>query len=99
MLRFESGQRRWDFKFPISIGLDKSSSALHEAISGNIIEVGTLECRINNKLDIRHSELYVFDNLRYPIIHLSKKEMKDVASRNNFYYLLNMTEQLLICKN
>ena len=62
-----------DFKFPISIGLDKSSSALHEAISGNIIEVGTLECRINNKLDIRHSELYVFDNLRYPIIHLSKK--------------------------
>jgi hypothetical protein len=81
-----------DFKFPISIGLDKSSSALHEAISGNIIEVGTLECRINNKLDIRHSELYVFDNLRYPIIHLSKKEMKDIASRNNFYYLLNMTD-------
>lgn len=80
-----------DFKYPICIGLDKYNSALNEAISGNIIEVGTLECRITNKLDITHSELYVFDNLRYPIIHLSKKEMKDVASRNNFYYLLNMT--------
>lgn len=79
-----------DFPYPIEIGLENCNTGLDEATNKFRTGIGA-ECRIIDKLPIKHHDLYIFKNFRFPIAHLTKKEMRLVALKNNFYYLLSMT--------
>ena len=36
-------------------------------------------------------DLEIFKNFRFSICHLTKNEMKEIALKNNFFYILNIT--------
>lgn len=73
--------------YPIEVGLDKCGTGLDEATI-NFREGKGTGCKIVDKLPITHQNLDIFKNFRFPIAHLDKKGMKDIALRNNFYYIL-----------
>lgn len=74
-------------KYPIEIGLDKCGTGLDEATEKFREGYGT-ECKIKDNLPLTHINLEIFKNIRFPIAHLTKKEMKMIALQNNFYFIL-----------
>jgi len=82
------------WKAPLLIGLEKCGTGLDEATSGYRINEGYWEhCKIadESQLPIDQKELWqVFRNLRFPICHLTKEDMKRISldSRNYFYDML-----------
>jgi len=85
MARFSS-----EYKFPIEVGLENCGTGLDEATKGKRIGQGT-SCRIIDKLPIQYKDLEIFKNFRFSICHLTKNEMKEIALKNNFFYILNIT--------
>ena len=85
MARFSS-----EYLYPIEVGLDKCGTGLDEATQNFRIGQG-VDCRLRDDLPIQHLDLKIFQSLRFPIAHLSKADMKDIALKNRFFYILSMT--------
>jgi hypothetical protein len=85
MSRFSS-----DYPFPIEVGLESCGTGLDEATKKYRVGEGT-SCQLKDKLPKDKLELEVFRNLRFPISHITKEEMKLKAIKNNFYHILKMT--------
>lgn len=83
-----------DWPHPLLIGLEKCGTGLDEATSGYRLNEGNWEhCKIAPSaiLPTNQKELWsVFNNLRFPICHLTKEDMKRISldSRNYFYDML-----------
>lgn len=77
-----------DWNKPLLIGLEKCGTGLDEATKG--CRYGKWEnCQIlpETQLPENRTELSIFSNLRFPICHLTKKEMKQVSlDSNNFFF-------------
>lgn len=82
------------FNYPIMIGLEKCNTGLDFATKNH--RYGKWEnCKILpfEKLDNNHKELNIFKKIIFPIVHLTKKDMKQISlnSNNYFYDILYMT--------
>lgn len=89
----------------IEIGLIKTGTSLDYATSGIRSNEGTKNCQIitknklvelnNNPNNInpvkKYDNIDIFRNFRFPIIHMSKVDIKRLASRQKILYLLQMT--------
>ena len=83
-----------DWPYPLLIGLEKCGTGLDEATEGK--RVGKWEkCMIKSlkELPPKERELDIFRNIRFPICHLTKENMKEISldSKNYFYDILLMT--------
>ena len=82
------------FNKNIEVGLEKCGTGLDEATQKVRINEGSMNCRILDKKDLNnigYKYLDIFRNLRFPIVHLSKNDMKIIASEQKLYYILELT--------
>ena len=77
---------------PIEIGLEKCGTGLDEVTQNFRIGIDS-ECRIIDSKDLpsKYRNLEIFQKLRFPISHLNKEEMKNIALRNKYYDVLQLT--------
>ena len=77
---------------PIEIGLENCGTGLDRVTKKYRVGVGE-ECQIvkSSYLPKSHKNLHIFGKLRFPISHLDKKEMKNIALKNNYYDILQLT--------
>ena len=77
---------------PIEIGLEKCGTGLDEATQNFRIGIDS-ECRIIDSKDLppKYRNLEIFQKLRFPISHLNKEEMKNIALHNKYYDVLQLT--------
>ena len=77
-----------DWNNPLLIGLEKCGTGLDEATLG--CRIGKWdECKVlpETQLPNDKKELTIFHNLRFPICHITKEEMKTISlDSNNFFY-------------
>tara|TARA_B100001093_G_scaffold519946_1_gene611612 strand:+ start:2922 stop:3782 length:861 start_codon:yes stop_codon:yes gene_type:complete len=85
MARFAS-----DYPYPIEVGVEKCHIGLDEATQKHRTGKGH-QCQLVQHLPHRYLGLEIFRSFRFPIVHLTKEEMKMNAIKNNFYYLLKMS--------
>lgn len=76
-----------EYPYTIEVGLENCGTGLDEATKKFRIGYGQ-DCKIDSNLTPRYSNLDIFKNLRFPIVHLTKDEMKEISIRNNFYHIL-----------
>ena len=74
----------------LEISVEKCGTGLDHATKGNRIGIGA-ECRIKDNLMPKYQALDVFNKFRYPIIHLTKDNMKRIAHNNGYLDILKMT--------
>lgn len=93
------------YEKPIEVGLEKCSTGLDEATTGIRINEGSKYCQIdslnslinlnnhpdNNYPKKDYTNLDIFRNFRFPIVHLTKENIKRLAARQKVLYLLQMT--------
>lgn len=79
-----------DWQRPVLVGLEQCGTGLDEATQGHRMGEGQWElCQIKSEsmLPSNHKELYqVFRNIRFPICHLTKEEMKLISLRSGSYF-------------
>jgi hypothetical protein len=89
----------------IEIGLIKTGTSLDYASSGIRINEGTKNCQLNNKQELLklnnepnninpikdYGNLDIFRSFRFPIIHMTKEDIKRLSARQKVVYLLQMT--------
>lgn len=89
----------------IEVGLEKCGTGLDEATLQVRINEGTKNCQIcdletlNQLNNVRtnvnpkknYSNLNIFKNFRFPIVHMSKEDVKKFAANQKLLYLLQMT--------
>lgn len=85
MARFAS-----DYPYPIEIGIESSLTGFNNVTIKHRIGKGH-NCQLVQPLPYRYIDLEIFRPFRFPIAHLSKQDMKMIAIKNNFYYLLQMS--------
>ena len=85
MARFAS-----DYEYPIEVGLEKCRTGLDLATYKNRVGVGP-ETQLKPNLEHKYLDLEIFRPFRFPIVHLTKEDMKRIAIKNNFYYILQIT--------
>lgn len=78
------------YPYPIEVGLEKCGTGLDEATVKYRIDKGT-NCRIRDDIALSDDDLRIFSKFRFPIAHLDKKEMREIALKNNFFYILKMS--------
>lgn len=78
-----------EWKQPLYIGLEKCGTGLDAATVSFRINEGTDECSL---VDVHYmpkgyKELDIFQNLRFSVVHLTKRDMKEISldSKNYFY--------------
>lgn len=78
---------------PIHIGLEKCSTGLDKATINQRINEGTDECMVLSKENLKIKQLEIFKNIRFSIVHLTKKDMKNISldSNNYFFNILQLT--------
>ena len=75
----------------VDLPIDKDEYHLHSVIKPY------LESDLNNyqklgiNIPVKFQDIHIFDNCRYPILHLKKDDIKMIAIKNHFYYILKMT--------
>lgn len=74
----------------LEISVEKCGTGLDHATIGNRIGIGA-ECRIKDNLMIKYQPLDVFKKFRFPIVHLTKNDMKQIAENNGYINILKMT--------
>lgn len=76
-----------EYDKPIEVSVENCNTGLDEATKQ--FRIGTdKDCKIMHELPIKYNNLEIFKNFRFPIVHLTKNEMKNIAIRNNFYHIL-----------
>jgi hypothetical protein len=75
------------YPFPIEITIDLNDDGLIKLIENIKIGYGN-HCRINE--DNNCKELKIFENFRFPISHLTTNDLKKIAVKNAFLYILDM---------
>ena len=77
----------------IEVGLEKCGTGLDEATKGIRILEGSKHCQIDmSKLvSIEMQDFDIFKNFRFPIVHLSKEECKNIALKQKNYDILQLT--------
>lgn len=89
----------------IEVGLEKCGTGLDEATNNIRVYEGTKDCQIlnkeellklnshpNNKDPIKdYTNLDIFRNFRFPIVHMTKEDIKRFSARQKLLYLLQMT--------
>lgn len=89
----------------IEIGIINSGNNIDNATSGIRINETTKNCQLISKQDLlklnndpnninpikNYGNLDIFKNFRFPAIHLTKEDIKRLASRQKILYLLQMT--------
>lgn len=83
-----------DFGHPIMISVEKCGTGLDEATNGSLD--GLWENRAvmpEEYLSEKNKNLIIFKNLRFPIIHMTKQQMKNFSLQptSNFYDILQLT--------
>lgn len=75
---------------PIEVGVDKCGTGLDNATRD--VRIGKGEnCKIKDDLKGYEMALDVFKNIRMPIVHLDKKDMYQIATRNGYATILKLT--------
>lgn len=79
-----------DWRRPVLIGLEKCGTGLDEATQGYRMYEGAWEkCQImpERMLPEDHKDLWrVFNNIRFPICHLTKEDMRLISLRSKTYF-------------
>lgn len=89
----------------IEVGLEKCGTGLDEATLQVRINEGTKNCQICNLETLNqlnnmitnvnpkknYANLNIFKNFRFPIVHMSKEDIKKFAANQKLLYLLQMT--------
>lgn len=82
----------------IEVGLENCGTGLDNATKGNRIGYGP-NCRINDNLIPKYKALEIYKKFRFPIVHLTKKQMVTVAKKNGYYNILKNTWSCWFPKN
>ena len=93
MARFSS-----DYEYPIEVGLENCGTGLDEATKFFREDIGT-NCKLKHQLPNKFKDLAIFNNFRFPICHLTKEEMRNIAINYKFFYILQMTWSCWFPKN
>ena len=76
---------------PIEVSIEKDNGRLYTALANRVDGIGE-NCKINiSKLPKNESEYKIFKNLRFPILHLSKKDMLLYAQKHSYDHILKQT--------
>ena len=76
-----------EFNKPIEVGIDNCGTGFDEATKKlRTNENG--ECMIKKELALKDRDMEIFRQLRFPNIHLTKDEMKEISIKNNFYHII-----------
>jgi len=78
-------------KHPIELPIDKDEYYLQKVIKPYLET--SFENHKKLKIDIppKYQNIHIFNNCRFPVLHLNKNNMKTISINNNFYYILKMS--------
>lgn len=82
-----------NFNKNIEVGLEKCGTGLDEATNNIRILEGTKHCQIDMKNISKYNktDFEIFKNFRFPIVHLTKQDCKNIAVKQNIYNILQLT--------
>ena len=86
------------FPHTIEVGLEDCRTGLNKATAGNRVGIGA-DCRVNPNLPEKFADLSLFDKMRFPIVHLKKQGMLDIAKKNGYSDILHKTWSCWYPKN
>lgn len=80
-----------EMDLPIEICVENCGIGMDKATKDIRIGVGDT-CKISVEyMPVKYMDMIIFKNLRYPIVHLTKENMKLISLNNGFYSILQMT--------
>ena len=89
-----------EFDKPIDVCVENCGTGIDEATRKvRIIDDNTGECRIKDYLESKNKDLEIFKKFRFPIVHLTKDEMKEISIKNNFYHIIKNSWSCWFPKN
>ena len=88
----------WFYPYSIDVGLEKCGTGLDRATQFNRVGHGD-ECQLKTDLAKKYRDLQVFRHFRYPIVHLTKHQMLDIARAWEFEDIVSQSWSCWYPKN
>jgi hypothetical protein len=79
------------YPYPIDVSTENTNTGMDNATRGIRIGYGTSECRVPTHLKKKFKDFKILSNLRFPIVHLTKNEMLEIAIKGQYDDILKMT--------
>ena len=80
-----------EMNLPMEICVESCGTGMDKATEKVRIGIGD-SCRVPiEHIPINYIDMIIFRNLRFPIVHLTKEDMKMISLKNGFYSILKMS--------
>jgi hypothetical protein len=79
------------YPYPIDVSVEKCRTGMDDATKDIRIDEGTDDCRVPKNLSEDLKTFAIFNKLRFPIVHLRKKDMHEIAKKGQYDDILKLT--------
>jgi 7-cyano-7-deazaguanine synthase in queuosine biosynthesis len=87
------------YPFPIDVSVEKCGTGMDDATKNLRVDEGTDDCRIPTNLGDDLKSFKILNNLRFPIVHLTKHQMEEIAKKGQYNDILKLTWSCWFPKN